>query len=211
MRPTESRDRNRSVRNTAVWGFGQNPSMGHLLGYARVSTADQDPALQLDALTAAGCARVETDWASGALTTRPALDRLLLAVLPGDTVVVWKLDRLGRSLVHLLNTVTDLADRGVGFRSLTEGIDTTTPAGRMVFSIFGALAEFERSLIGERTHAGLAAARSRGRTPGRPTVMTADRVAAAQSLAASGTPIKRIAATLGVGGASVYRALGNTK
>lgn len=119
--------------------------MGHLLGYARVSTADQDPDLQLDALTAAGCARIETDRASGALTTRPALDRLLLAILPGGTLAVWKLGRLGRSLVHLLTAVTDLADRGVGFRSLTEGIDTTTPGGRMVFSITGALAKFERS------------------------------------------------------------------
>lgn len=103
--------------------------MGHLLGYARVSTADQDPALQLDALTAAGCARIETDRASGALTSRPALDRLLENVLPGDTVVVWKLDRLGRSLSHLLDLVGELAGRGVGFRSLTEGIDTTTAAG----------------------------------------------------------------------------------
>lgn len=181
--------------------------MGHLLGYARVSTAEQDPALQHGALQAAGCARVETDRASGALTSRPALDRLLLAVLPGDTVVVWKLDRLGRSLVHLLSIVTDLAERGVGFRSLTEGIDTTTPAGRMVFSIFGALAEFERSLIRERTEAGLAAARSRGRTLGRPSVMTADRTATARTLSAAGTPVSRIAATLGVGRASVYRAL----
>ena len=181
--------------------------MGRLLGYARVSTADQDPALQLDALNAVGCARIETDRASGALTSRPALDRLLLAVLPGDTVVVWKLDRLSRSLVHLLATVTDLADRGVGFRSLTEGIDTTTAAGRMVFSIFGALAEFERSLIRERTEAGLAAARSRGRTLGRPRVMTADRITTARSMATAGTPITRIAAALGVRRGSIYRAL----
>lgn len=182
--------------------------MGHLLGYARVSTIDQDPALQLDALGAAGCARVWTDHASGALINRPKLDELLAAVLPGDTLVVWKLDRLGRSLPHLLATVTDLADRQVGFRSLTEGIDTTTAAGRMVFSIFGALAEFERSLIRERTMAGLEAARARGSAFGRPTVMTPDRVAAARTMAADKVPISRIATTLGVGRASVYRALG---
>ena len=181
--------------------------MGHLLGYARVSTVDQDPALQLDALTGAGCARLYVEHASGAVTTRPELDRLLAAVLPGDTLVVWKLDRLGRSLSHLLATITDLADRGVGFRSLTEGIDTTTAAGRMVFSIFGALAEFERSLIQERTLAGLAAARARGSAFGRPSVMTPDRIAAARTMAAAKVPVARIASTLGVGRASVYRAL----
>jgi DNA invertase Pin-like site-specific DNA recombinase len=182
--------------------------MGHLLGYARVSTIDQDPALQLDALAAAGCAKVWTDHASGALTTRPALDELLERVLPGDTLVVWKLDRLGRSLPHLLEVTTHLAARGVGFRSLTEGMDTTTAAGRMLFSIFGALAEFERSLIQERTAAGLAAARARGNTPGRPTVMTPDRIDAARFMVEAGVPIARIATTLGVGRASVYRALG---
>lgn len=181
--------------------------MGHLLGYARVSTVDQDPALQLDALAKAGCARTFADQASGAVTSRPELNRLLEVLLPGDTLVVWKLDRLGRSLTHLLATVTALADRGVGFRSLTEGIDTTTAAGRMVFSIFGALAEFERALILERTLAGMAAARSRGSRPGRPTVMTPDRITTARTLAAAGTPVTRIAATLGVGRASVYRAL----
>lgn len=181
--------------------------MAHLLGYARVSTTDQDPALQLDALAVAGCARVWVDHASGSLTSRPELDQMLAAVLPGDTLVVWKLDRLGRSLQHLLATVTDLADRGVGFRSLTEGIDTTTAAGRMVFSIFGALAEFERALIRERTMAGLEAARARGSSPGRPTVMTPDRVAAARTMAQAKVPIARIASTLGVGRASVYRAL----
>jgi DNA invertase Pin-like site-specific DNA recombinase len=183
---------------------GSISGMGHLLGYARVSTIEQDPALQLDALAAAGCARVWTDHASGALVNRPKLDELLAAVLPGDTLVVWKLDRLGRSLPHLLATVTDLADRQVGFRSLTEGIDTTTAAGRMVFSIFGALAEFERSLIRERTMAGLEAARARGSAPGRPTVMTPDRIAAARTMAEAKVPIARI---VGVGRASVYRAL----
>lgn len=181
--------------------------MGHLLGYARVSTAEQDPALQLDALTAAGCARSYVDHASGTLANRPQLDKLLEALLPSDTIVVWKLDRLGRSLSHLLTTVTDLGARGVGFRSLTEGIDTTTPSGRLMFSLLGALAEFERDLIRERTMAGLEAARSRGKSPGRPTVMTADRIDTARTMLTAGTPISRIASTLGVGRGSIYRAL----
>ena len=132
--------------------------MAHLYGYARVSTGLQDPALQLDALTAAGCARVFTDTASGTLDHRPELDKLLEVVLPGDVVVVWRLDRLGRSLKHLVATVLDLGERGVGFRSLTEAIDTTTAGGKLLFHIMGALAEFERQLIVERTRAGLAAA-----------------------------------------------------
>jgi len=119
--------------------------MGHLLGYARVSTTEQDPALQLDALTAAGCARNYVDNVSGTLTTRPQLDKLLNALLPGDTLIVWKLDRLGRSLSHLLTTVTDLGTRGVGFRSLTEGIDTATPSGGLLFSLLGALAELNET------------------------------------------------------------------
>jgi DNA invertase Pin-like site-specific DNA recombinase len=154
--------------------------MGHLLGYARVSTTDQQPQLQVDALTAAGCYRVFAETASGARTDRPTLEQLLdqlrpgdtLVVRPGDTLVVWKLDRLGRSLRHLVDTVTGLAERGVGFRSLQEAIDTTTPGGKLVFHVFAALAEFERDLIRERTAAGLAAARARGRRGGRPSVMT---------------------------------------
>lgn len=196
------------VTATRCQGFrAASARMGHLLGYARVSTVEQDPALQLDALAAAGCARVWTDRAGGALTSRPALDELLERLLPGDTLVVWKLDRLGRSLPHLLEVTTGLAERGIGFRSLTEGMDTTTAAGRMLLAVFGALAEFERSLIVERTAAGLTAARARGSIPGRPTVMTPDRIATARSMVAAGVPITRIAATLGVGRASVYRAL----
>src|SRR5918911_5738013 len=137
--------------------------MGHLLGYARVSTGDQNLDLQRDALTAAGCYRVFADTASGALTVRPELDRLLDQLRPGETLVVWKLDRLGRSLRHLVDTVTGLAERGIGFRSLQEAIDTTTPGGKLVFHVFAALAEFERDLIRERTSAGLAAARAPGR------------------------------------------------
>jgi hypothetical protein len=127
--------------------------MGHLLGYARVSTTDQQPHLQVDALTAAGCYRVFTETASGARSDRPTLKQLLDQVRPGDTLVVWKLDRLGRSLRHLVDTVSGLAERGVGFRSLQEAIDTTTPGGKLVFHLFAALAEFERDLIRERTNA----------------------------------------------------------
>jgi DNA invertase Pin-like site-specific DNA recombinase len=137
--------------------------MGHLLGYARVSTTDQHPQLQVDALTAAGCYRVFTETASGARADRPALTQVLDQLRPGDTLVVWKLDRLGRSLRHLVDTITSLADRGIGFRSLQEAIDTTTPGGKLVFHAFAALAEFERDLIRERTAAGLVAARARGR------------------------------------------------
>jgi DNA invertase Pin-like site-specific DNA recombinase len=140
--------------------------MGHLLGYARISTGDQRPDLQVDALKGAGCYRVFVDTASGTLAARPALDQVLDQLRPGDTLVVWKLDRLGRSLRHLVDTIAALADRGVGFRSLQESIDTTTPGGKLVFHIFAALAEFERDLIRERTSAGLVAARARGRTAG---------------------------------------------
>jgi hypothetical protein len=142
--------------------------MGHLLGYARVSTADQQAHLQVDALQRAGCYRVFTETASGARPDRPTLEQVLDQLRPGDTLVVWKLDRLGRSLRHLVDTVTGLAERGVGFRSLQEAIDTTTPGGKLVFHVFAALAEFERDLIRERTAAGLAAARARGRHVGRP-------------------------------------------
>jgi DNA invertase Pin-like site-specific DNA recombinase len=145
--------------------------MGHLLGYARTSTTDQHLDLQIDALTVAGCYRVFTETASGARTDRPTLAQLLDQLRPGDTLVVWKLDRLGRSLRHLVDTVTGLADRGVGFRSLQESIDTTTPGGKLVFHVFAALAEFERDLIRERTTAGLTAARARGRNGGRPPVL----------------------------------------
>ena len=140
--------------------------MGHLLGYARVSTAgDQDVALQHHALTAAGCYRVFVDTASGALDARPALTEVLDQLRPEDTLVVWRLDRLGRSIRHLIDFLADLETRGIGFRSLTESIDTTSPGGRLVFHLFAALAQFERELIKERTNAGLAAARARGVSP----------------------------------------------
>jgi DNA invertase Pin-like site-specific DNA recombinase len=138
------------------------------IGYARVSTIDQNLNLQKDALRAAGCERVFTDMVSGARAERPGLTAALEACRPGDTLVVWKLDRLGRSLSHLVETVRDLGAQGVGFTSLQEQLDTTTAGGKLIFHIFAALAEFERDLIRERTNAGLAAARARGRKGGRP-------------------------------------------
>ncbi len=139
-----------------------------LIGYARVSTADQRLDLQTDALHAAGCARLFTDTVSGAKVDRPGLTAALTACRPGAILVVWKLDRLGRSLPHLVAIVRDLDTRGVGFKSLQESIDTTTSGGRLIFHLFASLAEFERDLIRERTNAGLSAARARGRNGGRP-------------------------------------------
>jgi len=183
----------------------------HLLGYARVSTTTQDPALQLDALTAAGCYRVWTDTASGALTARPALDDVLERLGPGDVLVVWRLDRLARSLRHLLQLIDDLTGRGVGFRSLTESIDTTTATGRLVLHLFGALGEFERDLLKERTAAGLEAAAARGRRGGRPTVMTPAKVTAARALLAEGRTAREAAAAVSVSRATLYRALGEQR
>jgi DNA invertase Pin-like site-specific DNA recombinase len=183
-------------------------STAYRLGYARVSTSQQDEALQRDALTKAGCDRIFVDKASGKLESRPALDDLLAQVRRGDSVVVWRLDRLGRSLKHLIETVQDLEQRGVAFVSLTENIDTSTPGGRLVFHLFGALAEFEAALIRERTLAGLAAARARGRTGGRPTMWTPENLRTARAMRASGDyDVAGIARVLGVSQASVYRAL----
>ena len=183
--------------------------MGNLLGYARVSTADQNPDLQLDELRAAGCYSVWADSASGTLDRRPQLDAVLAALRPGDTLVVWRLDRLGRSLRHLLEVVTALQDRGVGFRSLREAIDTTTAGGRLIFHVFAALAEFEREIIRERTVAGLSAARARGRSGGRPTVMSPEKTQAARRMYDEREhTVEQIAGILGVSRTSIYRALG---
>src|SRR5919206_4316257 len=141
------------------------------IGYARVSTGEQTLDLQLDALAKAGCGKVYRETASGAKAERPVLEEVLGYLRPGDTLVVWRLDRLGRSLQHLIDVVAALAERGIGFKSLTEQIDTTTPGGKLIFHVFGALAEFERDLIRERTQAGLAAARARGRNGGRPALL----------------------------------------
>src|SRR5215211_7817032 len=139
-----------------------------LIGYARVSTHDQTLHMQRDALEKAGCEQIFTDQVSGTKTERKGLTEALSHLRSGDILVVWRLDRLGRSLRHLIETVTELQERGIGFKSLQESIDTTTSGGKLVFHIFGALAEFEREIIRERTQAGLQAARSRGRSGGRP-------------------------------------------
>jgi DNA invertase Pin-like site-specific DNA recombinase len=171
----------RPVAKTArLSDAGDNTSKPMLLGYARVSTVDQNLALQRDALTEAGCAKIFTEQMSGAVTDRPALHDALEFARSGDTVIVWKLDRLARSMKQLIETVETLRVRGIGFRSLTEALDTTTAQGRLVFHMFGALAEFERSLIRERTQAGLAAARRAGRTGGRPPKLTDDDIEARQ-------------------------------
>ena len=153
-----------------------------LIGYARVSTSDQTLDLQKDALQKAGCDRIFTDTASGAKAERKGLDEALSYVRTGDTLVVWRLDRLGRSLPHLIETITGLNNRGVGFKSITEAIDTTTSGGKLVFHIFGALAEFERDIIKERTNAGLSAARARGRLGGRPNALTPTKAQMAKAL-----------------------------
>ena len=177
------------------------------VGYARVSTIDQDSALQLDALAAAGCAKVFEDCASGARADRAGLRSALEYVRDGDVLIVWKLDRLGRSLPHLIETVTSLATRGVGFRSITEAIDTTTPGGRLVFHLFGALGEFERDLIRERTRAGLAAAVARGRKAGRKPVVTSEKLARARTIIAKGLTVREAATRLKVGKTALYDAL----
>jgi DNA invertase Pin-like site-specific DNA recombinase len=164
---------------------GEITSKPMLIGYARVSTVDQNLALQRDALTEAGCTKIFTEQMSGAVTDRPALHDALEFARSGDTLIVWKLDRLARSMKQLIETVETLRVRGIGFRSLTEALDTTTAQGRLVFHMFGALAEFERSLIRERTQAGLAAARRVGRTGGRPPKLTDDDIEAAKALLAN--------------------------
>src|SRR5208283_2212270 len=153
-----------------------------LIGYARVSTIDQHLELQTDALLAAGCERIFSDTASGGKTDRPGLTEALQHCRPADTLVVWKLDRLGRSLPHLVETVRDLVAQGTGFKSLQENIDTTTSGGKLIFHIFASLAEFERDIIRERTNAGLSAARARGRNGGRPKGVDAKKKKIALSL-----------------------------
>lgn len=142
-----------------------------LVGYARVSTGEQNLDLQVDALEKNGCEKIFTDSVSGAKWDRPGLDEAMEYMRNGDTLVVWRLDRLGRSLKNLIDIVTDLEKKGVGFRSLQESMDTTTSGGKLIFHVFGALAEFERNLIRERTVAGLDAARARGRKLGRRPIM----------------------------------------
>jgi DNA invertase Pin-like site-specific DNA recombinase len=178
-----------------------------LIGYARVSTQEQTLHLQQDALEKAGCNKIFTDTASGAKAERIGLEEALNYVRKGDTLVVWRLDRLGRSLPHLITTMTDLLERGIGFKSLTENIDTTTSGGKLIFHIFGALAEFERNLIKERTQAGLTAARARGKKGGRPTALTMKQRSIAKELYEKRHPIQEILHTLKISKATLYRAL----
>ena len=177
------------------------------IGYVRVSKHEQHEDLQLDALNQAGCEQLFTDKSTGARFERKGLEAALAFARAGDTVVVWKLDRLGRSLGHLIETLNDLNRREVGFISLTESIDTTTTGGMLIFHLMGALAEFERDLIRERTQAGLAAAKARGRRGGRPRrLMTNARVAAARRMSADKNhSVREICSLLGISRATYYR------
>jgi DNA invertase Pin-like site-specific DNA recombinase len=176
-----------------------------LVGYARVSTEDQSLDLQRDALREAGCEVVFEDTASGGARERPGLRDALAYVRPGDVLVVWRLDRLGRSLPHLVEVINGLAARRIEFRSLTDRIDTTSAAGKLIFHIFAALAEFERELIRERTRAGLAAARARGRVGGRPRILAAERLEMARAALASGQSARQVARALGVSERTIRR------
>ncbi|MDQ2785559.1 MAG: recombinase family protein [Chloroflexota bacterium] len=183
--------------------------MTNTVGYARVSTFEQILDLQRDALTAAKCDRIFTDTMSGSRSDRPGLDQALDYLRDGDVLVVWRLDRLGRSLKYLIEVITRLHERGIGFRSLTEQIDTTTSGGKLIFHVFGALAEFERDIIRERTQAGLASARARGRMGGRPKkIGTPAKVAMAKALYADKLhSVAEICKSVGVSRATLYRYL----
>lgn len=178
------------------------------IGYARVSTDEQNLGLQLDALKAAGCEIVFQDQGiSGAARARPGLDQALAALKAGDVLVVWKLDRLGRSLGHLIAVITDLGKRGVGFRSLSESIDTETAGGRLMFHMMGALAEFERAMIAERTRAGIKATKARGGRVGRRKALTPAQLDHAALLVEQGESVAQIARSLKVGRSTLYEAL----
>ena len=180
----------------------------NLIGYARVSTSAQDLALQLDALQSAGCERIYRDVGSGSIRRRPELDACLDYLRPGDTLVVWRLDRLGRSLRHLIELVAGLQEREIAFRSLKENIDTSTATGRLFFHLVGALAEFERELIRERSAAGREAARARGRHGGRPRLVTPEKLAAAIAMRDQGKlTMTQIASVLKVGRSTLYQHL----
>ncbi len=183
-----------------------------LIGYARVSTQDQNLDLQIDALKAAGCEKIFIEKASGAQRDRPELQAAIEYARSGDTLVVWKLDRLARSIKQLIETIEGLGGRSIGFRSLTEAIDTTTAGGRLIFHIFGALAEFERAIIKERTRAGLDAAKARGRVGGRPPKLSEEDIKAAKALLADdGITAAEAAKRIGVSLATLYRYLPKAK
>ncbi|MFD7246490.1 recombinase family protein [Streptomyces massasporeus] len=190
-----------------------NTITGQLIGYARVSTDDQEAQLQRDALTAAGCVRIFEDKASGKNTNRPELTAALDYARPGDTLCVWKLDRFARSLIDLVTMVDTLRGRGIGFKVLTgalANIDPGTADGRLMLQVVGAMAEFERSLIKERTRAGLDAAKAQGRTGGRPSVVSEDVLTVARARQAKGESVSAIAKALGISRATLYRHLGES-
>ncbi|RSU54195.1 recombinase family protein [Sphingobium yanoikuyae] len=178
-----------------------------LIGYARVSTPEQDVAPQLSALSEAGCEKIFSDKASGAKANRAGLTDALSHARSGDVLVVWKLDRLGRTMKGLVDLAAELSARQIGLRSLTDGIDTAGTAGKLVFHIMAAMAEMERDLVRERTTAALIVARREGRVGGRKTVMTPKRLDAARKLLASGMTAREIAPTIGVSIATLYRHL----
>lgn len=183
-----------------------------LVGYARVSTQDQNLDLQIDALKAAGCEKIFIEKASGAQRDRPELQAAIEYARSGDTLVVWKLDRLARSIKQLIETIEGLGRRSIGFRSLTEAIDTTTAGGRLIFHIFGALAEFERAIIKERTRAGLDAAKARGRVGGRPPKLSEEDIKVAKALLADeGITSSEVAKRLKISVATLYRYLPRAK
>jgi DNA invertase Pin-like site-specific DNA recombinase len=176
------------------------------IGYARVSTFDQNLDLQIDALKKAGCEKIYTDQLSGAKTERPGLTEALAFARKGDTLVVWRLDRLGRSLRHLITTVEEMRSKGIALKSLQDNIDSATAAGELQFHIFGALAQFERALIQERTNAGLASARARGRFGGRPKKLTSEQIQMAAAMMQTKTAsVNQICATFQIGRTTLYK------
>lgn len=176
-----------------------------LIGYARVSTQDQNLDLQIDALTKAGCKKIFDDKISGSRAERPGLNKALELLREDDTLVVWKLDRLGRSVKNLVNLIGELHNQGVQFKSLTDAIDTGTPSGRFFFHVMASLAEMERELTVERTRAGLEVARQLGRKGGRKRQMTDSKIESAKKLLANGVPPRDVAKNLGVSVPTLYR------
>jgi DNA invertase Pin-like site-specific DNA recombinase len=199
---------NKPTRHPWTRKDGEIHRAGYRIGYARVSTLDQNLALQQDALKEAGCEKIFIEQMSGAVADRPALRDALEYARSGDTIIVWKLDRLARSMKQLIETIEGLRVRGIGFRSLTEALDTTTPQGVLVFHLFSALAEFERALIRERTRAGLRAAKRMGRTGGRPAALLEDDLDVARTLLANpDITVAEVADRLSVSPATLYRYL----
>ncbi len=200
----------RPLRNKALRVPKPRPKMQQMkIGYARVSTEDQRVDLQKQALQRAGCRKIYEDQVSGAVSQRPGLEDALAALKSGDVLIVWKLDRLGRSLPHLIEIIRQVGEKKAGFRSLSESIDTTTAGGRLVFHLMGSLAEFERVLIAERTRAGLAAAKRRGARLGRRPALSPSQLKHARLLLDRGESATGVARTLKVGRSTLYRALGS--